>query len=114
MSDAAPVIELYPHESGDWCWRRTDQEQGLVTGFKTRGEALADARKANGRSSNPIFNEGGTKVGDAIVDGDLRIVLLRADGTLYGEIDAPKSDSIELPKRVRVTAAESTTTADTD
>ncbi len=110
MADA-PRIEVFPDKSGDWCWRHSEDGQKLLPGYSTRGEAIAAARKANGRYVNEVFNEGGTKVADVVVDGELQIVLLRADGSLYAEIDAPRAAGLEMPKRARLTPAESVTKA---
>lgn len=109
MPDPAVEIQLYPNNDGSWSWRKSDAGQELRAAFGTRAEALADARKANGRSVSKIFNEAGDAVGEAVVDGALRIVMLRTDGSFYAEVDAPAD--YDMPKRARVSVSPAETAA---
>jgi hypothetical protein len=105
-------IEVYPQKD-KWYWRRREGKsiaaKCRASGYADRAEAIAEARKERGGEVN-LVDDDGKKVGRASLGG-LRVVLLRADGSEYGELDAPASSSNGQAQRVTLTPAGETSKA---
>lgn len=86
-------IEVLP-KGGKWEWRQVGDDGATNTTrggiFDTRREAIDDARKSSGGTNEPLYREDGTPAGALRATG-MQIVLLRADGTMHGELDPPPS-----------------------
>lgn len=82
---AASRYEVFPRNEG-WRYRSPDGHESKK--FETRAEALAAAREARGDDRQEIFDAAGVSLGEHVLSrGPEAIVLLREDGSLYGEID---------------------------
>jgi len=79
--------EVFPKGDG-WNYRvrKAGKSAGTGDGFGSRSEAIGAARAAS--------------------DGELRLVLLRKDGSMVGELDGPRSSG--AAQRVDVEAANET------
>lgn len=76
--------EIAPDGDG-WNWRKGD-ESGA--GYADRGAAIEAARDARGDKRTPLFFEDGSKAGVVVEHrGPEAMVILRADGSVYGELD---------------------------
>lgn len=102
--DTQPEIHVRPREDGTWDVYATDRSDETGN-FDTRSEAIAAAREANGRKAVTVTDEDGNNVGSGFVGGKLRVVLLRPDGSEYGELDPPASESSGPIKQVTLTPA---------
>jgi hypothetical protein len=71
--------EVFP-KAGGWCWRFGSQQSKK---FDTRAEALADVFKHRG--DERLYDAEGNSPG--ALRGPDAVVLLREDGSVYGEID---------------------------
>ena len=93
MSDdsAKPEIHVRPYEDGSWAFYRSDETPKPFGEIETRAEAIKAAREFNGRKPVTVTDADGNAVGNAELPGRLRIVLLRKDGSEYGELDAAAS-----------------------
>jgi hypothetical protein len=85
-------IEVLPTEDG-WIWRKRLGDEVVVNGdpVVTRSEAIEAARTANGSEKLERRRTDGSLHGIEYTQGGLRVVLLRRDGSEYGEIDRPPS-----------------------
>lgn len=102
-------FEIVPSEDGTWAWQK--RIDGVITdgesGFELRADALAIARDLNGdevldlrRADGELVRQQRERKSDA-----LRVVLLRLDGSEYGELDPPPSPATGEPHRVTLTPA---------
>lgn len=85
---AADQIEVVPAGDGTWGWRKRVDDQ-VVDGAscETRREAIDAARAARGDELVTLTRADGSEAGTARLGGGMRIVLLRGDGSEYGELD---------------------------
>jgi len=79
--------EVFPKGDG-WNWRLRKSSRSVETGdgYDSRSEAIVAAREEN--------------------PGDVRLVLVRKDGSLVGELDGPRSSG--AAQQVQVEAANET------
>lgn len=102
-------IEVVPFEDGTWNWRvRVDgsvAEEG--DGGHTRADAVAAARAYNGDEELTLTRADGSAAGKERRRRPeaLRVVLLRVDGSEYGELDPAPSTATGPPHEVTLTPA---------
>ena len=104
--------EVFP-EGEQWSYRyRTEQgkAEGRGENFATRSEAIAAAKAARGDKNEELFRADGSAVGNAVTRGPEAIVLLRPDGSVYGELDHEERTG-GTPQRVTLTPANEKTEA---
>ncbi len=83
--------EVYPVGDG-WAYRSPDGSEHEE--YETRGDAYAAARDARGDRRRDLYDgEGNFVKSEEITRGPEAIVLLRADGSVYGELSHAKSNS---------------------
>lgn len=85
-------IEVVPVDDG-WEWQKR-VDGGVVeggVGYPDRSSAIAAARDARGDIIADVVHDG-VKIGETAINGDLRIVLLRRDGSLHGELYPAKGN----------------------
>jgi hypothetical protein len=113
---AEEQYEVYPEANGDdpptWNWRlrADDRTKSKGDGYAERGAAIAAAREANGAQVVNLTRDDGSSAGVAKLPGKLRVVLLRLDGSEYGELDGPVGTSA-TPQVVTLTPVEVSDTA---
>lgn len=88
-----PEIQVTPHDDGSWTVVATDDPDTVSPNYDSRGEAIAAARKANGRVNVQVTTPDGKVVGEGSVGGRMRIVLMKLDGSMHGELDAAEKRS---------------------
>ncbi|RJQ08786.1 MAG: hypothetical protein C4558_07465 [Dehalococcoidia bacterium] len=91
-------IEVLPVKD-KWAWQRRGDD-GKVEGkpkvFDTRAQSIVAAREAAGEERETLYNNDGDPVAERRVSGE-RVVLLREDGSEYGQLAAPRvSDKPQL------------------
>lgn len=114
MADHVDQIEIVPIEDGTWERRkRIDGEVVETHECETRKQAIAEARAANGVKELNVTDQDGNIVGRMRTreDDSLRIVLLRLDESLHGELDPPPSTSTGQPHVVSLTPVSVSDTA---
>lgn len=88
-------VEIKP-EGGQWTWRHVDDDKTEVASgsCEDRTTAIAEGRKAaGGRRVMQTDTETGEEVGETQLPTTCRVVLLRPDGSEYGELDpGPQAD----------------------
>lgn len=97
----AGTYEVFPSDDG-WGWRLDDIED---RGYESRGEAYAAARAHRGDRSEPVYKQVDGEFVEVGVDeqrGPEAIVLLRPDGSVYGELSHAVGDSGATPQRVSI------------
>ena len=87
-------IEVYPDKAGEWRWRRRAANGKISAdsgeGYSARGSAIEAARAERGDTKLTEVRDDGTEAGVRYERGDdERIVLLRADGSMHGELSPP-------------------------
>jgi len=101
----ADQYEIVPLDDGSW---RVDlrQEDAVKKGaeFEIRREAIQAAREANGTRDLTVSDENGRPVSTVRQYGPLRVVLLRPDGSEYGELDHAQGTG-GYPQYVNLTPA---------
>lgn len=102
-------FEIVPAEDGTWGWQK--RVGGSVVdefhGYEARSHTLAEVRAMNGDETLEVRRTNGQLVRtirDRKPDA-LRVVLLRLDGSLYGELDPPPSNATGEPHRITLTPA---------
>lgn len=108
----ADQIEVFP-EGDKWYYREHTAAGGYRNksdSFDDRGSAIAGARgEASVPAVEELYNAGGEPRGISPKrPGALRVVLLRADGSEYGELDAGPSAGGEALTAQVETATEHT------
>jgi hypothetical protein len=90
-------IEVFPQDDGRWNWqKRIDGDvQETGNGYQDRSSAIEAARAGRGDEVLNLVRDDGSVAGTTRVSrGEgLRVVLLRADGSEYGELDPAGSPS---------------------
>lgn len=86
-------FQVFPGD-GFWTFRGP---RGLEGGqYASRREAMAAAREARGDKREQLFYGDGSPAGERVVyRGPERIVLLRRDGSMVGELEHPLN--VEVP-----------------
>lgn len=105
-------IEVLPLEDGTWEWRkRIDDRIVASVGGKeaSRSEAIAAARSARGDEEVQLVRGDGSTAGTARIGGGLRVVLLRSDGSEYGELD--HGSSVGQAQAITLASVDETTGA---
>jgi len=101
---AQPQIEVFP-DGGKWRWRERDGKgkAGDQSGADSRSETIRKARDAAGVApSEQLFNADGEPRGVTPKrPGRVRVVLLREDGSVYGELDSGPSAGSEQTAEVQ-------------
>lgn len=103
-----PRYEVQPVEDG-WVWRLTGSDEGDQ--HNERATAIAAARAHRGDTRTALYTSDGTLHSENVErGGNEALVLLRADGSVYGELDhaisPPGSDG--SPQRVSLPSADTT------
>lgn len=106
--------EVYPVEADDgyeWSWRRSDEDgkelRASEDSFASRGDAIAAARADRGDGDEELFRSDGSSAGKVSNRGPESLVLMRPDGSVYGEIDhAIVGDSAASPQVITIEPAE--------
>lgn len=81
-------FQVYPQAGDAWAYQGPRYLHG--EGFPRRRDAIIAAREARGDRRHDVFYGDGTPAGERVAfRGPERLVLLRQDGTLVGEIDEP-------------------------
>lgn len=86
---AVEQFEVFPLEDGKWIWQHRVGGDVVESGkpVSSRADAYAGAQEARGDVVTPLLHMNGSPAGEARTRGPQRIVLLRKDGSLYGELD---------------------------
>jgi hypothetical protein len=109
----ADRFEVFP-DGDEWGYQRRSDEGEITeseSGYADRKEAVAAARLARGDKIEELFrmdDDGNFEsIGlSTISRGDESLVLLRPDGSVYGEIDHEvNKDSSQNPQHVSITPA---------
>lgn len=107
-ADCIDQYEIVPFADETWGWRKrvggevVEQE----VGYSCRKDAITEARTQNQDEVLSLVNAAGETVGKTTIrkPDALRVVLLRLDGSLYGELDhGPLSGG--TPHRITLTPA---------
>lgn len=104
MADAEITqVEVFP--AGDpigseWAYSVKPGEEASNP-FPTRAEAIEAARYAAGQRIEKLYRSDGTVYGEARTPG-ARVVLLRPDGSEYGELDPPPSAATGPPQVIQL------------
>lgn len=85
----ADQVEVFPLKNGHWRYRDGEKQSESI---ETRGEAITAAREAAGVGVREVFDGDGKSLGTVKSTGR-RVVLLRLDGSVHGELDAPSTGS---------------------
>ena len=105
-------IEVVPNKDGTWNWR--SRSGGKIVekgkGYENRADAIAAAREGRGDATFTLTDDAGNVVGTTRASAGPRIVLLRLDGSEYGELDPPASGGTQA-QLVSITPAGSTNEA---
>lgn len=98
-------VEVYPADKRWRHRRRSDEGRASKPSkpFTTRAEALAAARESVGGGLVELVRDGKT-IGTQQLPTEVRVVLLRADGSEVGELNPPPPGS-DSPQRVDLTPA---------
>jgi len=80
--------EVFPEEDG-WAWRLRgeDGEVSDASWYGSRTEAISAAQEARGDVVTKLYTADGAEHSEDRQRGWQRILLLRADGSLCGELD---------------------------
>lgn len=109
MADSVDQFEIVPCEDGTWGWRKCvgGEVVNAEYGYSLRKDALTEARTQNQDEVLFLVNAAGKTVGTTTVrkPDALRVVLLRLDGSLYGELDTGPSPATGPPQHVTLTPA---------
>lgn len=98
-------IEIYP-AGGQWYWRHVNEDGSSQDSepYADRNEAIAEGRRrVGGESVDLISKVTGEKVGEQRTRTGCRVVLLREDGSEYGELDPPPSSDEQQENAQNVT-----------
>lgn len=100
-------FEVFPVD-GEWSYQYRfahgdTQERGQ--NYPTRSEAIAACKVARGDVDEELFRADGTSLGHAVSRGREAIVLLRPDGSLYGELDHEERQATGAAQRVSIKPA---------
>lgn len=109
MTEQVDQYEIVPCEDGTWGWRKCVGGEVVKQefGYSLRKDALTEVRTLNGDEVLSLVNADGETVGTTTQRRKeaLRVVLLRLDGSLYGELDCGPSPATGPPQRVTLTPA---------
>lgn len=98
--------EVFP-DGNEWSYRQGETRGG---NYPTRSEAIAAAKNARGDTTEDLFRADGSLAGTNVVRGPEAIVLLRPDGSVYGELDHELGEG-KNPQRITLTPASETDAA---
>ena len=107
-------VEVYTTQGGAWRWRirNDDDSTQQVNTANDRSEAIAAARAAAGGERTELFDANGESYGFAVKPPSMRVVLLRSDGSLYGELDPAPSSGDGTPQIVTIDPTQTTDTSE--
>lgn len=93
-------VQVCPTKSGKWTVEADGKKVGT---FEDRKSAIAEARAAAGGTSEELFDANGKLAGTVETPG-ARVVLMRPDGSEYGELQAPPGNP-DGAQRLSITPA---------